>query len=168
MDLKNDPKLNLNVSLIILWIIVILLVIVLITISAAAMYNYRQSINIIIPSNIKNCETITDGLPDVSKLECCVISGELTANKFYPDLNLVINPIPLYYLDVCKEFCVDGYNSIDNICINGVGDNDFLKCINASEPKNCYGISFPVGISGMNSYYVNSATNAKCNETRKC
>lgn len=165
---KDNIPNFINISLIIIWVIVISLLIILIVISAFAMYNYRKTLIINIPPSVQSCEKIVTGLPNVDDLPCCVISGELTANKFYADLNLVINPVPLYYLNVCKQFCIDGYNSIDNNCINGIGDEDFLKCVNASEPKECYGISKPVAISRLNQYYVNSPTDAICKESRTC
>ncbi len=157
-----------NSALIILWVIVIIFLIILVSVSIAAMHNYRKAVNVIIPPEVPFCEKLITGLPDVKNLQCCVISGQLTPNKYYEELNLVINPVPTYYLDVCKGFCVDGYNYIDNNCINGVGDVDFLNCVKASEPKDCYGNSQPVAISGINPYYVYSATNAICGETQKC
>src|SRR5205085_6806457 len=110
------------------------------------------AVNVVIPTSVEYCNNVVQDLPNVSKLGCCIIDGQLTSSKYFEELNVVINPVPKYYLDVCKGFCTDGYNSIDGTCINGVGEYDFANCIRASEPGGCYGVAQPVAISGINPY----------------
>ena len=81
---------------------------------------------------------------------------------------MTVSPNPTYYLDVCKNFCVNGYNSQTKSCVDDVGLNDFKNCINASQPNDCIGSAMPVAISGNTFYYPYQATDVNCSNRSVC
>lgn len=132
------------------------------------MYYYRISTAVTLPSGNEPCNIAYESIPSVSSSKCCVISGAITSSKFLPELNMVINPVPKYYLDVCKNFCINGFDPIDQTCLDEEGLQDFNNCVNASQPKNCVGIAMPVATDGLTLYYPNEATNNNCLNQQEC
>ena len=157
-----------NGGLLTLWIIVIILIIIFIVLNILTIITYKNTTAIVIPTGVLPCSETHGNLTSISDLKCCVISGTTTQNKYFPDLNLVVNPNPIYYLDVCKNFCVNGYNELTNSCFDDVGLNDFNNCVKASQPTDCIGVSKPVAISGLTYYYPYSATNNICLDQVAC
>lgn len=157
-----------NVPLFLLWLIVLVLCIVFIVINLQGIDKYREAVNITVSPISKECTVPLDELPDVADLPCCIVSGTTTASKFVKEINMVANPIPIYYIDACKGFCTYGYDNQINVCINGRGQEEFNNCIELTKPKNCDGLAMPVARSGSTYYYANSATNAKCANTVVC
>jgi hypothetical protein len=157
-----------NIGLIILWGIVIIFLIILIIVSIDAMYKYIKSKVITIPPNIQECAVAFDLLPDISTLNCCYIGESLTASKYVPSINMVVNPIPVYYLSVCENFCINGYNINTQTCNDNAGLESFNNCISISKPNGCIGVSLPVAASGVTYYYPSAATNQNCTDERPC
>ena len=156
-----------NVALICLWIIVFILLVVFIMVNVVSMYKYRSLIEVA-PSPTEQCAVAYENLPSVKESGCCVVAGNITPSKFLPELNLVVNPAPKYYLDVCKNFCTDGFNSETNKCLSDNGAIDFDKCVLASQPKDCIGVSMPVAADDLNYYYPYEATSINCTEFTNC
>lgn len=132
------------------------------------MIKYTQSKVIKPPPNVQECAIAFDLLPDISNLNCCYIGDSLTASKYVPSINMVVNPIPIYYLSVCKNYCINGFNENTGTCNDNAGLNAFNDCISISKPDGCIGVSLPVAADGIRYYYPSAATNQTCSFERPC
>ena len=108
----------------------------------------------------------TATVPDVSKLQCCVINGVTTSAKFLPIDDLIVAPFPTYYLDVCQGFC-QKYDSINKRCLDA-DQTKYTQCIQLTQPKNCIGPALPIAAAGPQLYYGLEATNKNCMITSIC
>lgn len=154
-----------NIPFFILWGIIIVLIIIFIILNIFALISFKNQKNEIILFPEK-CALSIDTLPSVINKDCCYIGDTLTASKYLKELNMVVNPVPIYYLDVCKEYCTDGFDGKN--CVNGTNQEEFNKCINISKPVNCKGLSMPVAASGVTLYYPNEAGVGRCLDLRPC
>lgn len=141
-----------NIPFVILWVIVIILMILFIIFSSLALVKYNDAKQVIDTFKEK-CTVAYDTLPDISNANYCFIGDTLTSSKYVKELNMIVNPNPIYYLDVCKQYCIEGFS---DGCVNGNGQENFNNCVNISKPKNCFGLSMPVAVSGTILYYPNS------------
>lgn len=155
-----------NGGLITIYVFVILLLLFFIILSGYAIYLYVKKSQVILPDDIKECTGIPEQLPNVNK--CCVVNDIITQYRFLDSLNMIVSNNSTYYLDVCKNFCINGYNSQTKSCIDEVGLNDFNNCVNASKPVDCVGSSMPVAISGNTFYYPYQATDVNCSNQINC
>jgi hypothetical protein len=157
-----------NVSLIILWVVVVCCLVVLIAVSTLDIKKVSATKQITIVSLTNACTAATDSLIDVTSLECCVQGGQVTASKYVPSLDMVVNPTATYYLNVCAGYCPDGY--VGGQCVNATYGQQTIynNCVKELQPLNCRGSAMPVGISGTTLYYGQSATNADCQQTTVC
>lgn len=131
-------------------------------------YRWNNKNVIIVPEGESKCVIPLDSPgKDVTDLECCTFSGNVTNRKYYSPLDIVISPSSVFsYLDICKNFCVNGVNGEE--CVDSQGEIEYKECINAIKPVNCIGKSIPVGYSGITFYYGYTATKESCPETVPC
>src|SRR5438105_4581598 len=99
-----------------LYVIILLLAFGIFLFLLIELYLKTQSSGNNFPPN-SNCSVDTATVPDVSKLQCCVINGVTTSAKFLPIDDLIVAPFPTYYLDVCQGFC-QKYDSINKRCLD--------------------------------------------------
>lgn len=103
------------------------------------------------------------GLIDISNLTCCQINGTTTSLRYMSNLNMVVAPYSSYYVDVCQGFCLDGFDSQKQDCINGSGSDNFKSCLTQlAPPTGCEQSARPVATDGSQLFYGFSATNAQC------
>ena len=157
-----------NVPLIILWTIVcITSVLLLVTVSLYA-YKIRKDLEYEVVEVLQPCKIDYANMVNVENKPCCVVGTNITASKYSPELDLVVNPVEAPYLPVCAGFCSEGVLADGMTCVNGVGQNSFDRCIAISTPKNCEGLAMPVAYSGTTAYYPYSATQDACLKTAMC
>lgn len=150
-------------------IVLIIFIIILLITSFLAIYSYYISKETTLPPNQSNCQVATNLLENITNLYCCYIGNTITSSKYVPSLNMVVNPVSIYYLDVCQEFCgTEGINDDKTECINPIYQQEFEGCINLSKPQNCIGLSMPVAINGLTYYYSNSAGPESCQIQKEC
>lgn len=163
-----------NVGLFLLWALVILALIVFVVLSVSGMKRFIDSrASTIVPGETR-CVVPFDSVPDVSTLPCCFIGERLTASRYVPSLDLVVNPVAVPYLPVCEGFCRNG-TEVDSTaptrvrCVNGNGQAAFDRCVALAAPRNnCRGVAMPVAALGTTFFYPNSATAAACQDARPC
>ena len=158
-----------NGSLTILWILLFGLLILIAVLAILGSSNYVDGNVVTINNTITKCEPPFDLLPDVSSLPCCVVGGNLTSNKYYAPIDMVISNFPTAFPQACAGFCTQGVNSEDSrFCINGVGQSEYTNCVGLIKPTKCIGTANPVGYVGINYYYGFSASNLSCLNTQPC
>jgi hypothetical protein len=157
-----------NLGLLLLWIIVFLCLVCYICVSISDLKTFHCAKQITLLNTNDICTVSTEKLIDVSSLPCCVQGGQITASKYVQSIDMVVNPHPTYYLDVCVGYCPNGY--VGNQCVNvSYGKQTaFDNCVSILQPLNCRGSAMPVGISDTTLYYGHSATNADCLQTTTC
>ena len=157
-----------NVPLVILWtIVMITAVILLVTVSLYA-HKLREDLTIQSEEIIGVCTINYETMIDVTDNPCCIVGTSLTASKYVPEIDLVVNPVEIPYLPVCTGFCELGVQADGMTCVDGQGQPSFDRCITLSTPKDCQGVTMPVAYSGTTAYYPNSATNDACLKTATC
>ncbi len=114
------------------------------------------------------CQRQFDDLVNVSGEPCCLIGGEPTAFKFVKTLNLVVSPVPFFYLDACKGFCQNAKIDSKGAACQSGSSKAFLQCVNLTKPQNCTDAGMPVAHVGTQFYYAHSATDAECKTTGNC
>ncbi len=117
------------------------------------------------------CEKNLDTLKNISDLPCCIQGGNPTAFRYIKILDLVVAPVPTYYVDACLGFCADGKTQKDsegNLSCSVGSSTKFENCIKMTKPVNCSGAAFPVAADGTTFYYAHSATDDECKVTGKC
>lgn len=162
-----------NIPLICLWVICVGTIITVVVLSVLALNKWNRLNIVVVPKSKDKCIIPLDGPNDASKYDCCVLSGAVTQEKYYPPLDMVISPVSKFtYLEVCSGFCPNGLNSDDNTkCADPATQENqdaLAKCISATEPTDCIGRSKPVAYQGLNYYYAFAATDASCPETTTC
>lgn len=126
---------------------------------------------VVVPKGEEKCIiSLSDPTNDVSNLECCVVGGSITSNRYHPTLDMVISNVSQRgYLTVCKGFCEQGLvDNDDTRCVNSIGQVKFEECVAVTKPVDCIGKSIPVGYSGITYYYALNATNKSCLTTDTC
>lgn len=114
------------------------------------------------------CTPSLDTLTDVSTYQCCVQGGLTTSSRYVPDLDMVLDTSPIYYVNVCQGYCLNGF--ANGNCINPTfGEEElFNECLNKLRPVDCIGSAMPVGSLGITYYYAQSVTDADCTVTDVC
>ncbi len=157
-----------NYPFLILWIILIVLLILFVALNFLSIYKYNEK-NKIVRKDIETpCVVSFDLLPNIANTKCCFINGQVTADKYVESLDMVVSTNPEFYLDVCEEFCIEGYDKVNNKCVGNKGNNSFISCVQKTKPVNCTSIAMPVAYSGTTYYYAKSATDAACKDQRSC
>lgn len=157
-----------NIALSILWLIVTIGCICLVVLSHMAMNAWTTKRNVVVPDGITHCAVALDTLVSVEHDNCCFVGDTLTASRYVESLDMVVNPTPTPYLNVCKGFCTNGAIN-DTTCKDDIGQAAFDRCILLTIPKDgCLGVAMPVAALGISYFYGNSATNAACKDTRPC
>lgn len=136
-------------------LIFIILCIILLIVSFTSQSSYTSGTSY--TTEVPTCSISYETSIDVTDLPNCSIGGYLTASKYVEQLNMTVNPIQTYYLNVCAQYCSSGFD--ESSCINGNGQQDFDNCIAISMPNGCDGLSMPVAISGTTFYYPYGAGN---------
>ncbi len=150
------------IGIFIILVFIVAIIIVIVSIDRTTDAN-RSSVPV---SN--KCQRSYDDLVDVSGDPCCLIGGEPTAFKFVKSLNLVVSPVPTFYLDACKGFCQDArIDSTGAACLSG-SSKAFLQCTALTKPQNCVDAGMPIAHVGTQFYYAHSATDALCQQTGNC
>ena len=157
-----------NVGILGVWIILIFLTFLLVYL--ISLYNIRWSSEteavIVKPST--SCSVPPSTVPSVLNNLCCYVGTTVTASKYSPQLNLVVNPVAIPYLPVCQGFCSSGVLPDGVTCVGGVGQANFNQCMKISTPKDCNSVSMPVAYSGNTPYYPRAATELSCTNTGPC
>lgn len=152
-----------------IWVIVIGSIITVIILSILAMIRWNTENVVIVDSSQSKCAPAFDTLPDVFNLECCVVGGNLTPNKYFAPLDLVVSPQAVPYAQACAGFCTDGVSTTDpSQCRNGIGQQAYTVCLNELRPVDCLGIAMPIAKSRLTYYYGFSASNQGCQTTQPC
>jgi hypothetical protein len=151
---------------IILLVIALLVWLTIITVRNIRTQNAKPPTTIVV--NTGKCIRSISSLIDISKLNCCCQSGFSTDRRYVIDIDAVVGPTPVDYLDACSGFCEDGkFDPITEGCITG-SSSDFNACVNITKPINCKGPAMPVAAIGSQVYYVQSATNSSCKTSGAC
>jgi hypothetical protein len=156
---------EMNGGLFFLYVMVIIIIILFIVVNIMTLIKYKNR-GVIIPERVDDCKVAYDTLIDVEKLNCCYIGSTPTSKRYVPELDMVVSPNPVYYNDVCKQFCPEGYDN--GKCLNGIGQDKYDNCVKISKPDNCIGRSMPVAHVLTTYYYPNSATDSSCKVSRPC
>lgn len=109
---------------------------------------------------------------DLSSKNCCFIGGRLTPFRYSSEIDMVLSPQPVYPLNVCEGFCVNG---IDNNspreapnCLGVDGNNLFQQCMDRLIPKDCATAAIPIGYIANTYFYGYAAGASLCQTTRPC
>jgi len=144
-----------------IWLLLILIVLIIIGILLFFLYPRSSPI----PQPTDPC--FVPNLVDISNLDCCVLNGQLSGHRYLPIYNMVVTPVPTYYLDVCAGFCITGLDNQQ--CRDGLGQEDFQRCLNLVKPPSaCRQPALPVARLGNQLFYGLSATNAQCPVSSLC
>ena len=150
----------------ILWVIVFVLSIVLIVLSSRVLIRKYHSIDPNV-EEVRDICLLSPSAPEISNLPCCRIDGQVTDQRYVPQLNLVVANSAQPYATACAGFCTYGVNN-QGQCNGGIGQMDYSRCLSLTRPSNCIGSAKPVARIGEQSYYAIAATNATCLETAPC
>ena len=158
-----------NIWVVLLWILVIVAVVILVVLSTTAITNWVRHNSTVEPAGTK-CTPPIDRLIPLEGLPCCMSGPTLTASRYIPSLDLVVNPMAVPYIQACQGFCGEGVVTDNGVtrCVNGIGQAAFVSCVDATQPVDCRGASYPIAALGATYFYANSATNAACTLTRPC
>lgn len=163
-----------NASLIIMYVIVIILIILFIVLSISGMANLSaQRETIIIPSTglcIKPLDQLV--VVDTTQNICCYNNAQLTGAYFIQAesngelLGMSVIPVSTYYINVCREYCSNGYTVNTDGTLQCEGENatgpqttlanDCVSLIRPVFPDGqpCRGSAMPVGVLGVNPMYA--------------
>ena len=158
-----------NIIIIIIWLIFIILTIIYIVITIITLKKYKKYKSVISESEENNCTVAINNLINIENDKCCVKNNLITASRYVPELNMVVNPVAVPYLNVCIEYCgYDGYDEEKMSCKNIENQKEFENCIEITKPVNCIGYSMPVAVLNTTYYYPNSATDINCEDKIEC
>lgn len=158
-----------NIYIELLWIILIILIIIFIILNFITINKFYDSKEVVSIKQNSNCYVATNLLPNIENDKCCYKGNTITSSRFVPELNMVVNPVSIPYLNVCIEYCgYNGYDTEKKQCIDEEKQKELENCIKISKPINCVGYSMPVAILNTTYYYPNSATDINCLETTNC
>jgi len=151
-----------NLGVLGVWIILIILTFIFVYL--ISLYNIRWSseTEVIIVNPSTSCSVSPSSVPSVSGRLCCYIGTTVTASKYSPQLNMVVNPVAIPYLPVCQGFCSQGVLSDGMTCVDGIGQQEFNDCMQISTPVGCQALVLPVAYSGTTPYYPFASTEASC------
>ncbi len=135
--------------------IFIILCILSIILTCIAWSNYNTGITY--TTDVPSCSISLENSLDITNFDNCHIGGYITASKYVPQLDMTVNTVETYYLNVCAQYCSNGFDGVN--CIDGINQESFDNCISISKPVNCSGLSNPVAISGITFYYPYAAKN---------
>lgn len=116
--------------------------------------------------------TLPQDAIDISSKLCCVIGGVLSPLRYSSELDLVVSPQPVYPVNVCEGFCVNGIDlsspkDAPN-CLGFAGNDQFQKCLTRLKPQNCNGAAQPVGYDSLTLYYGYAAGSTLCATQAPC
>lgn len=156
----------------VLVIIIIIVFVTIIILTVATIVVIRQeeenSGSGVIIDPKRPCVRATNQLIDVSQLECCCLGGQQTDLRYIKSLDVVVSPGPTYYLDACAGFCENGnYNPVTEMCRTG-SSVKFASCADLTKPVDCDGSAMPVAVSGIEFFYVHTATKEECPSSAQC
>lgn len=157
---------KMNIPLTLLWMLVIVFAIVFVVISSLYINKKKQDLEIVVVSETTECR-IPPSAINIETSPCCVVGSTKTASRYARQINMVVNPIPVPYLEVCQGYCKDGVTA-EGKCYNENGQTEYDNCISISAPHNCNSISMPVAFSGITPYYPSSAGDSLCLSTTIC
>lgn len=181
-----------NIAILVFLIIITLLIIYLIYNNITSNYNYFTARETIILRSSNLCTVNRDLLPVLNDNTniCCydnnVKTGayKLTTNSTIP-LTLSAIPTATYYVNVCREFCNNGYTitlSGDILCngetnITGIQSTKANACSKLIAPKfsdgtPCKGSALPIALVNNNllyAYHMQTGVGiAQCNTVGPC
>ena len=108
------------------------------------------------------CTASTSSVPSLNGLPCCYQEGEVTPFRYLEQIDMVVGPSPVYYLDACSGFCENGNIASNNEeCATG-SSVQFQKCVSLTKPRNCRGSAMPIAALGTELFYALSATDEAC------
>jgi hypothetical protein len=145
-----------NLPLNFLWIFVVIVFLVLTTL-----------VILYLDTNHK-CNVPIESVPNISDNLCCFVGTTITASRYVPELNMVVNPVAIPYLPVCQGFCTNGVLADGVTCVSGIGQDEFNLCMIRSAPVDCDALSLPVAYAGLTPYYPFAATEASCERKGLC
>lgn len=158
-----------NNALFVLWAFIVLLTILVAVLAILGLVKWVGGYTVTVSNTTTKCEPSFETLPDISSLQCCVVAGNLTPNKYLSSIDMVVSNSATPYTQACAGFCTNGVNSNDTTkCINGAGQDAYDGCIRLVKPISCVGTANPVAHLGINYYYAFSATEASCSVKQAC
>lgn len=157
-----------NVPLNFLWVFIVITFIILTIIVIAYLIRWSNGLEVLAVDTRKDCVVPIGSVPDITNNLCCFVGTTITASKYVPQINTVVNPVPTPYLPVCQGFCTNGVLADGMTCVDGVGQSEFNACINRSAPIDCNAIALPVAYAGNRPYYAFAATEASCPLKGQC
>lgn len=155
-----------NTPLILLWSLVVIFAILFIIVFSLYINKLKTDVELVTEDAVNDC-SIPPSAENIQFEPCCVVGNSITASRYSRELNMVVNPVAIPYLEVCQGYCVQGVTA-EGKCFNGEGQNEYDNCIQISTPVNCNGIALPVAYVGITAYYPNSAGDALCTNTISC
>ena len=94
-----------NLGILGVWLILIFLTFVLFYIIVIYRNRWLSETEVVVVKTSNGCSVSPSTVPNVSSRPCCYIGTTVTASKYSPELNLVVNPVAIPYLPVCQGFC---------------------------------------------------------------
>ncbi len=163
-----------NVSLIILFIIAVILIVLLIILNITGMTAWAQQRETVIIENTDLCIRPLDQLIAIDRTQniCCYNNGALTGAYFVDTeingqkLGFSTIPVSTYYINVCREYCSNGYTVNENGTIQCEGETatgpqtvTANNCVDLIEPilpdgQPCRGSAMPIAALGITYYYA--------------
>lgn len=105
---------------------------------------------------------------DITALPCCVVAGITTSLRYEPSIDMIVSPQPVFPLNACAGFCVNGLNEQGNACLGAQGAEQFTACLSRTQPVGCTTTAQPVAFIGATNFYGYAATQQSCTVTRPC
>jgi hypothetical protein len=150
-----------NWALILLILIVLVGIVMVIIYQTLSLKKYRNQKEQLIADQT-TCSPALNTLEDLSNLYCCNIGGLPTNTRYWDKIDMIVAPTAIPYLEACSGFCAEGVGGAGN-CNEGIGQNEYNRCIELLRPKGCRGLSQPVAKIGITYYYGRSAGSSACN-----
>src|SRR5580692_10798817 len=97
-----------NLPLIILWSIVCLVAVLLLVVVSLYAHKIRQDLDVQVEYVLQPCKIDYATMVNVEFRPCCVAGTTVTASKYSPELDMVVNPVEMPYLQVCQGYCQSG------------------------------------------------------------
>lgn len=158
-----------NLPLILIWLIVIGSIVLIVYLSLTAMKQWNKNNVVVIDNTVSKCAPAFETLIPLESLQCCAVNGNVTANRYVKEVNMVVSSVASNYKQACAGFCKAGVNKSDTtLCVDGDGQADYTACLTRLKPQNCIGISMPVAKNGITYFYGFSATEASCQTKKPC
>lgn len=133
------------------------------------MKEWNKNNVVLVDNAIGKCAPPFEELVALENVQCCVVNGETTPNRYVKEVNMVVSSVATNYKQACAGFCKAGVNKADpTLCVNGDGQAEYTGCLAKLKPVNCIGISFPLAKNKITYFYGFSATDASCKTTKPC